>query len=207
VEDEEDENVSIKIDENHTYMIGRYGPVVKYTAAASASSSSAKKKNEQEVTFKKVKPDLDIGKLKRGEYTLNEILSTEANTMSNTKELGKHVGEPVYLKNGQYGFYIQWKDIRKSTSSETIELEEAIKLLSEPSSAEKALLTIVRKIDDNTSIRTGKYGDYIFHKKPTWKSPKFYKLDDFTKDNGKDVSYRSCDLAILSKWVYTKFNL
>jgi len=207
VEDEEDENVSIKIDENHTYMIGRYGPVVKYTAAASASSSSAKKKNEQEVTFKKVKPDLDIGKLKRGEYTLNEILSTESNTTSNTKELGKHVGEPVYLKNGQYGFYIQWKDIRKSTSSETIELEEAIKLLSEPSSSEKALLTIVRKIDDNTSIRTGKYGDYIFHKKPTWKSPKFYKLDDFTKDNGKDASYRSCDLAILSKWIYTKFNL
>jgi DNA topoisomerase-1 len=203
VEDEEDENVSIKIDENHTYMIGRYGPVVKYTTVKKKNAAQS----AQEVSFKKVKPDLDIGRLKRGEYTLNEILSTELDSKSNTKELGKHIGEPVYLKNGQYGFYIQWKDIRKATTSETIELEEAIKLLSEPSSAEKALLTIVRKIDDNTSIRTGKYGDYIFHKKPTWKSPKFYKLDNFTKDNGKDVSYRSCDLTLLSKWVYTKFNL
>lgn len=212
VEDEEDENINIKIDETHTYMIGKYGPVVKCREIeidGGKEIKNSKKTKDSAVTFKKVKPDLDIGKLKRGEYTLNEILSTETKTY--TKEIGQHQGHPIYLKNGQYGFYIEWRDIRKAykeEDAEAITLEEAIELLSKN---ESALLTIVRKVDDTTSIRTGKYGDYIFHKKKTMKTPKFYKLDDFVKDNktdnGKDASYRSCDLSLLTTWIYTKFKL
>jgi DNA topoisomerase-1 len=215
VEDEEDENINIKIDETHTYMIGKYGPVIKCREIeidGGKGIKNRKKNKDSAVTFKKVKPDLDIGKLKRGEYTLNEILSTE--TKTETKELGKYNDNPIYLKNGQYGFYIEWRDIRKSVEPEVAEemtLDDAIKLLSESSSTEKALLTIVRKVDDTTSIRTGKYGDYIFHKKKTMKTPKFYKLDDFVKDNktedGTEMSYRTCDISILSKWVYTKYKL
>jgi DNA topoisomerase-1 len=208
VEDEEDENINIKIDETHTYMIGKYGPVVKCREIeidGGKEIKNSKKTKDSAVTFKKVKPDLDIGKLKRGEYTLNEILSTETKTY--TKEIGQHQGHPIYLKNGQYGFYIEWRDIRKAykeEDAEAITLEEAIELLSKN---ESALLTIVRKVDDTTSIRTGKYGDYIFHKKKTMKTPKFYKLDDFVKDNGKNASYRSCDLSLLTTWIYTKFKL
>jgi DNA topoisomerase-1 len=194
VEDEEDENINIKIDDYHTYMIGRYGPVLKCIS-----------RDKKVVSFKKVKPDLDIEKLKRGEYTLNDILSTETN--EKTKELGKYNGHPIYLKNGKFGFYIEWNDIKKSVESEAVEgmnLDGAIELLSKNESTN---LTIVRKIDDYTSIRTGKYGDYIFHKKKTMKIPKFYKLDDFTKDHGKDASYRTCDLSLLATWIYTKFKL
>ena len=116
-----------------------------------------------------------------------------------------------YLKSGKFGFYIEWKDIKKSIEPEVAEemtLDDAIKLLSKNESTN---LTIVRKIDDHTSIRVGKYGDYIFHKKKTMKTPKFYKLDDFVKDNktedGTEMSYRTCDMSILSKWVYTKYKL
>jgi len=192
---EKKDDATIKIDEHHTYMIGRYGPVVK------CISSDDKKT----VTFKPVKPDLDIGKLKRGEYTLDEILSTE--TKTDIKELGKYNDNPIYLKSGKFGFYIEWKDIKKSIEPEVAEemtLDDAIKILSKNESTN---LTIVRKIDDYTSIRTGKYGDYIFHKKKTMKTPKFYKMDDFVKDNGEDMSYRTCDISILSKWVYTKYKL
>jgi DNA topoisomerase-1 len=192
-------STTIKIDEHHTYMIGRYGPVIK------CISDDAKKT----VTFKKVKPDLDIAKLKRGEYTLDEILSDE--TKTDTKELGKYVDKVVYLKKGQYGYYIEWKDIRKSVEPELVErmtLDAAIEILSKNESTN---LTIVRKIDDYTSIRTGKYGDYIFHKKKSMKTPKFFKLDDFVKDNktedGKEMSYRTCDISVLSNWVYTKYKL
>ena len=196
---EKKDDATIKIDEHHTYMIGRYGPVVKCVSSD----------NKKTVTFKKVKPDLDIGKMKSGKYTLDEILSTE--TKTDTKELGKYNDNPIYLKKGQFGFYIEWKDIKKSIEPEVAEemtLDDAIKLLSKNESTN---LTIVRKIDDHTSIRVGKYGDYIFHKKKTMKTPKFYKLDDFVKDNktegGEEMSYRTCDISILSKWVYTKFKL
>jgi DNA topoisomerase-1 len=198
-ENEEKKDTTIKIDKNHTYMIGRYGPVVK------CISSDDKKT----VTFKPVKPDLDIGKLKRGEYTLDEILSTE--TKTDTKELGKYNDNPIYLKNGKFGFYIEWRDIKKSIEPEVVDemtLNAAIEILSKNESTN---LTIVRKIDDHTSIRTGKFGDYIFHKKPTWKKPQFLKMNDFVKDNktedGKEMSYRTCDISILSNWVYTKFKL
>jgi DNA topoisomerase-1 len=194
------DDVMIKIDKYHTYMIGRYGPVIKCV------SDDSKKT----VTFKKVNPDLDISKLKRGEYTLDEILSDETEK-AQTKELGKYMDKVVYLKNGKFGYYIEWKDIKKSIESEVAErmtLNDAIELLSKNESTN---LTIVRKIDDYTSIRTGKYGDYIFHKKKTMKTPKFYKLDDFVKDNkaedGTEMSYRTCDISILSNWVYKKYKL
>jgi DNA topoisomerase-1 len=217
---DDESKVSIKIDEHHTYMIGRYGPVVKCSdkkdiIRKKGIKETTLKKGESEeiITFKPVKPDLDIGKLKRGEYTLDEILSTETSANLKTRELGLYNDTPIYVKNGKFGYYIEWRDIKKSLDNElaeTITLEDAILLLSKNDSA---LLTIVRKVDDNTSIRTGKYGDYIFHKKKSWKKPMFLKLDDFVKDNtkdidsNKDISYRTCDIAILSNWIYTKFKL
>ena len=36
---------------------------------------------------------------------------------------------------------------------------------------------LVRELNNNLSIRTGKYGDYIFYKKPRAKKPEFYKLN------------------------------
>ena len=43
---------TIKIDEDHTYMIGRYGPVIKYEKAG-------------ETKFIPVKEDIDFGKIKK----------------------------------------------------------------------------------------------------------------------------------------------
>jgi DNA topoisomerase-1 len=198
-ENEDKDDTTIKIDKHHTYMIGRYGPVVKCIGSD----------DKKTVTFKPVKPNLDIEKLKSGKYTLDEILSIESE--SKTKELGKYNKDMIFLKNGKFGFYIEWRDIKKSIEPEVAErmtLDDAIELLSKNESTN---LTIVRKIDDHTSIRTGKFGDYIFHKKPTWKKPQFLKLNDFVKDNktedGKEMSYRTCDISILSNWIYTKYKL
>ena len=52
---------TFRIDKYHEYMIGRYGPVIKY-------------EKDGETKFKNVKKNLDIVKLERGEYKLAEIL-------------------------------------------------------------------------------------------------------------------------------------
>ena len=66
----------IQIDANHTYMIAKYGPVIKCV-------------NGSKTTFKKVREDIDLEKLRRGEYTLDEIVVTKAASNSG-RMLGKH---------------------------------------------------------------------------------------------------------------------
>ena len=184
------EKVCIKIDENNTYMIGKYGPIIKCTISG-------------KTTFKKVKEDIDVEKLKKGHYRLEDIIETET---SNADVLGVHKDKEVYIKTGKYGKYISWDNVRVSIEQledKDIALEEAIKLINEKQKTTTAggkPSSIIREIDDCSSVRRGKYGDYVFYKKPEWKKPKFIKLADFVKKNGKN-SYISCPLENLSSWV------
>ena len=57
---------------------------------------------------------------------------------------------------------------------------------------------IVRVIDDNSSIRNGRFGPYIFHKTPKMSKPDFIPLKGFAQKNG---DYSKCDIAILKEWI------
>jgi DNA topoisomerase-1 len=57
---------SIKIDENHTYIVGSKGPVIKCVTVG----ENGKKNTE----FKSIKKNVDIAKLKRREYELDDII-------------------------------------------------------------------------------------------------------------------------------------
>ena len=80
-----------------------------------------------------------------------------------------------------------------------IHFEEVKKYLEESSSS------YVRVLDDNTSIRKGPRGDYLFHKTGRMKKPKFYEIKSFAKDTNED--YKICDLNILQSWVKEKYKL
>lgn len=186
------ERISIKLDDRHTYMIGKYGPVIKVT-------------NGKKTEFKGVKDDidLDIEKLKKGLYRLEDIVyvpDEDGDKSSSIPDvIGIHDNEKIFLKNGKYGPYIRYKGENISAgkyANETITLENAIQLIQE----KQGQSSIIRVIDDCTSVRKGKFGDYIFHKQPTWKKPKFIKLIEFIKANGRD-SYKTCDVDILKKWL------
>jgi len=183
----------IKIDNEHTYMISKYGPVIKCT------------KNDK-VSFKKVKQDIDINKLKRGEYKLSDIIIESQLT---GRPLGLYKEYEVVLKKGKYGLYIEWKGIKesitiKNKSDDDIILEDIADII------DKIILnsnhndnandngnskSIIRKINEDLSLRTGKYGDYIFYKRKMMKQPKFLKLAGFIGN------YRDCDMSILKKWI------
>ena len=81
---------SIRIDENHVYMVGRYGPVIKCDSPIHG------------VSFKKVRENIDLEKLRRGEYVLEDILApVEGFTQ---RRLGSYKSQDVILKKGRYGF-------------------------------------------------------------------------------------------------------
>lgn len=245
-----------KIDEYHTYMIGKYGPVIKCTKQVDGTPV---------VTFKGVRSNIDYNKMRRGEYTLDELLDPFTNvheygydnsgnsdtgnpiddtylidddTTSSNKGtgvlLGKYRGKDLILKKGKYGLYavlgeetISLKGIMASNGtynkrSVTIGKEERQRLVrteedltydnvvrwiettrgvtndedtTRPTST-SIPTGIIREIDENSSIRTGRYGHYIMYKKPKMVKPKFITLSGF---NGGD--YNTCDIDILKAWI------
>ena len=91
-----------KIDENHIYMIGKYGPVIKC-------------EKDGKTTFKGVKKNIDIEKVKNGEYSLKDIVEEKKVGLNNIN-LGEYEGDDVILKKGKYGLYITYKGKNSSIS-------------------------------------------------------------------------------------------
>ena len=56
---------------------------------------------------------------------------------------------------------------------------------------------IMRTIDENTTIRYGRYGPYIFHKTAKMTKPAFVALKGFAEKHG---NYMTCDAAVLHEW-------
>ena len=167
----------IQIDENHEWIIGKYGPVIKCTI-------------DGEITFKKVKENIDLEKLKNKKYTLNEIL--QDNKIGKTSiDLGRIDEKEVILKKGKYGLYIQYgnknisvKDIHKKM--EEITLKDIDKYLKR----KKTNNNILKEINENASVRKGKWGPYVFYKTNKMKNPRFLKI--------KDVDWHDIDI----NWIY-----
>lgn len=175
-----EEKTSIKIDKNHEYIIGKYGPVIKYTVG-------------EEVSFKKIRKDIDIEKLKRGEYKLKDILVEKT---SRGRLLGKYKNNDLYLKTGKFGLYVEFNDEKKSLSKINIEepditLKDVIEFIEKPSN-------ILREVNNFTSVRNGQYGPYIFIKSKEMKKPKFVTLKGFQED------INSCDIEIIKEWIQAK---
>jgi DNA topoisomerase I len=176
----------IKIDENHVYMIGKYGPVIK-------------RGDKENAVFLNVKKDINLEKLKKGEYTLDEIV--ESKLINHV--IGKYNGDDVILKKGKFGNYIMWGENRKSLNNieklfgdksvDELTIEEVIQYIE--SSPVASSSSVVRDINENTSIRKGKFGNYIFYKIHNMSTPKFIKLNKF-KGN-----YNSCPINEIETYV------
>ena len=169
-----DHRESIRVDQYHTYIIGKYGPVIRCD-------------KDGETTFLSVKKGLDMTKLSAGKYTLQEI----SDTSTSGKELGKYKDNKVILRKGKYGLYVTCgsknysvKHLKKKMGR--IELSDVVGVLSGEQSGNPNVIRILR---DDLSLRKGKWGPYLFYKNAAMKKPKFLKLKGFF---GESVRYRPC---------------
>ena len=180
----EDDKQIIKIDDKHTYMIGKYGPVIKCGTG-------------DKTTFLPVKKDIDIDKLKKNQYKLQDIVETQG-TSSSGKSIGKYKGDDVFIKQGKFGNYITWgKDNKKSlngikTPVDELAIDDLIPIIENKVTLNTS---IVRNINDDISIRSGKFGNYIFYKTHSMSKPKFIKLAGF-KGN-----YNTCPEEEIERFV------
>ena len=169
---------TIRIDAEHTYLIGKYGPVVKCVSAG------------EKVSFKPVRKDLDLNKLREGTYTLADILE-EPETAPTS--IGLYQAKPVYIKVGKFGKYLEWNGLSKSLKHlkqkpAEITLDDVIELLFDTENAE------TRVLGPDATIKKGEYGHYIYYKNKKMKKPRFLKLDGFPGD------YMTCELQVVKDW-------
>ena len=169
--------------DNHFYIIGKYGPIIKY-------------KDGDKITFKKIKDNLDHNLIKQGKYNLNEIIDIKESQISG-RYIDTYQEKEIYLKDGKYGLYVTWGDQNISIKS----IKKEINFINIHDIKPFLLTKIVRKINDSLSIRNGKYGDYIFHQDKKMKKPKFYKINDFQDD------YKNCKIETLTTWIKDKYNI
>lgn len=170
------EKVTIPIDEDHVYMVAKYGPCIKCTKGG-------------KTTFKKVKEGINLTKLKNGEYTLADIIQTKA-AAKNDNIIGKHKDSDVVLRNGRYGMYIEWKGNKIN-----ITIEKDYKDVTLDDVREYLVSPIIREITKDASIRVGKYGDYIYYKTSRMKKPRFLHLKKFVGD------YKTMEKKELIEWI------
>jgi topoisomerase IA-like protein len=109
------------------------------------------------------------------------------------KSIGTYKDIPIYVKYGKYGRYIDY-------DNKLISLDRSIYSIQEAQAIYIIENNYERKIDNEVSIRNGKYSDYIYHKK-SGRKPIFHKLDGFVKTHGAD-SYKTCSTELFSDWFY-----
>ena len=108
-----------------------------------------------------------------------EVLIDRIKCKQKSLHCGIYKKYPVIIKQGQFGYYMEYK---KNTISllqwpHYDKIEEYINEQEFPYELIESMMNINLMIDKDTSIRTGKYGDYVYHKTKTMKKPKFYKLE------------------------------
>ena len=170
----------IKIDDEYTYSVTKYGPVV-------YSVVDGKK------VYKSAKQNIDIDDIRSGKMNVEDIIDQ---TKTTGKNLGVYEGKPVFLKNGKFGLFVQWDEknvsVKKLGKRETgITLERVIPLLKTQEEEKR-----FRELNKEMSVRVGKT-PYVFYKTCEMKKPKFLHLKKFDEDPF------TCDKNVLMAWLET----
>jgi len=244
----------IQIDDRHSYILGRNGPVIRCAVSPTihadsdddgddddddATPNGAEKKPK--FIFKSVRPDLEYAKILRGEYSLAYMLGETDNSSGGGggnsatastpapisvagggRLMGQYQGQNIITKSGKYGAYIVWGSMnlslkpllgsgRGGKTEFDLTLQDVIAFIERStggageSAAGGTANTgtpvqgqIMRTIDENTTIRYGRYGPYIFHKTQKMTKPAFIALKGFPEAHG---NYITCDVAKIHEWI------
>ena len=191
----DESKIEVKLDDHNTYLVGKYGPVIKCVEEVNGI---------EQINFKPIKKDIDIHKIENGDYneSIEEII--DKNVVKKRYILGKYEGNDVVLQKGKFGLYITWDKNSKTLKElgnrpmENITFEEVKKYLEEGSN-------LIREVSTNISIRKGPKGDYIFYKTAKLKKPQFFDIKPFNNDVKAD--YKICDITILKSWLKEKYDI
>jgi DNA topoisomerase-1 len=176
------------IEDGFEYIFEKYGPSIKHTLEDGTIEYLHAKKDQ----------NIDLEKLKNRGYQLEELLEIKSSC------LGKYDDVDIYLKMGRYGPYVEWGEKRESIKSIEIPFEKVdIEIISEYLESKKNENTKIslRVLNDEMSIRKGKFGPYVFYKRIDMKKPQFLNIKNFQE------GFLTCDSETLINWLCEKYKL
>ena len=163
---------------------------------------------------------------KTGAITAAAPAPTPVSIAGGGRMMGQYQGQDIIIKSGKYGAYISWGTMNLSLkpllggdgrgrggggkTEFDLSLQDVIAFIEKSSGGAAGDSTegtgtttapyqgqIMRTIDENTTIRYGRYGPYIFHKTAKMTKPVFVALKGFAEKHG---NYMTCDAAVLHEW-------
>lgn len=175
-----------KLDDKNEFVFSKYGATIRELLP------------DGKYEYKNIKKDIsiDLDKLKEGHYKVNELLEEK------DKYMGKYDNVDLYVKTGMYGLYAEWGDNKKTLASlkkniNNITFEEVEKFLNNKNESSN----ILRNINENISIRKGKFGPYVYYKTKTMKQPQFFNLKKFKE------GFTYCKEQVLINWLNETYNV
>ena len=182
-------------------MIGKYGPVIKCV-------------KEGKTTFKQVKKNIDMDVLKAGDYSIEDIVDNSSSTKGTNINLGSYNDNVITVKKGKYGYYINHKNSNYSLKSLQLNennlsdftFEKAVEIIKDGGIKLRGGRTdgvggsgsgAIKIINENASVRKGKYGPYVFYKTESMNKPVFLPLK---KTNIEDVNEEWIANALTKKF-------
>jgi DNA topoisomerase-1 len=176
------------LDETHEVVFQAYGPSIKHTLEDGTVEYLATKKEMK----------IDLEKLKNGEYSMDDLIELKNNC------LGKYEGEDLFIKNGKFGTYVEWglkresiKEIKKSLNEITIiDIEQYLNDVSG-----KKEKNVLRILNENLSVRKGKFGAYVYYKRKDMSKPEFLNIKNFNE------GFMTCEIDTLIEWLTTTYKL
>ena len=219
---------TFKIDDNHIFMFAMHGPVIKKLNQHvddngggdddiddrdgdddDDETAPAVARKPTYMTVKK-NIDIDIEKLKRGEYTLADLAEIQNDC------LGKYENQNVYIKTGRFGPYIEIGDTKISIKTikkplSEITLDDVMPLLGGGMDATTSdtprqfvpppNAKILRLLSPTMNIRTGKFGPYVYYKREDMTKPQFLNIKKFKE------GFFDCDALVLVEWLRKTYHL
>lgn len=160
-----------KIDEQHELVFSKKGAMIRKPKLVELN-----KKPEYE--YLSTRKNINLEKLKKGEYTLEELLQIPK------EYLGNYLEKEIHLKKGPYGPYILWGEETIKTPLKKdvweITIEDIIHVLE--TKTKSLPPNVLRVLNDKMTIRKGRYGHYVYYKDPEKEKPEFYSLKPFQKN-------------------------
>lgn len=176
------------IEKGYEFIFEKYGPAIKRTL------------DNGDVEYLPVKKELriDLENLKGGKYTLEDLLEI------NNKHIGEYEGLPIFIKTGRYGPYAEWGDRKESIKAiekpiDTITIEEITKYLE--NKTQRVDKNVLRVLNEEFSVRKGKYGPYVFYKRIGTTKPEFLNIKKFNE------GFFACEAETLIRWLIDTYKL
>jgi len=177
-----------EIEKDYIFAFDKFGPVIRHNIDAENTNYISVRKDIK----------IDLEKLKNKEYKLDDLIEKNTNG-----SIGKYQNEDLFIKNGKFGLYVEWgenresiKNIKKDVNELTI---EDIKTFLENKT--DFAPNILRKLNDFMSVRKGKFGPYVYYKRPDMNKPEFLNIKKFPD------GFFKCEEKTLIKWLCDTYNL